>query len=909
MANENLLYSDVFKRGNKVYVRAIDQVTGERVRFQEEFKPFLYMKTNNVAAAVARSLRDEPLERMDFDTINEFEDFQERYKDTEGFKMYGCRDVAYQYIANNYPGKIKHVFKHVRGAILDIEVESGDIEVDASGKIVNMTRGPFPEPEDANYPVTAVTVYDTKTKAFITLGLEVFKGVRLGTYVHDKTQPKTGGLKVVYKGFDDERALLIALVNLMSGIEPDFISGWNSDTFDVVYIINRVKKILGDDWAKKFSPWNIIRQRTFTGSFGKDTVEYEIYGVTLLDFKALVEKHGYVELENKKLNTAAKHYLNEEKLNYDEAKSLTTLYFTNYQKYIQYNIQDVNLVVRMEAVNKFFELVYVLAYLCHCNPQDTMGTVQPWSAMLYAKLHARGQEPELKSPYQGDTQYLGAFVQEPKPGRYKWGVSIDANALYPHMAMQFNMGPETILSDREAYDVRMALVKELDQELPTPYIRQLKEHIRQGALINEFYWEEAYEFKTLKKLGLTMTPNCAFFRLDKQSILSETFEELYAERKVVKKEMLKHEQELVDLKGLDAYEEAAVEILEGLIASKHNVQWGIKIVANGGYGAIANRWLREYFDIRIAEGITSGGQVGLRYTMKKMNDYFNAKLGTTGENFIITGDTDSIYMCLDPYISKVCAGMTDVETIDFMDKMFTEEIEPKLLEWAKELSNALNCYAPKLVFKRETLFNVGIFTAKKRYALMVADSEGVRYKEPKLKYVGLEAKKSDYPAFCRNWLKECYKLALTQPESAIHEKVQAVKAEFMSFPVHQIAAPRSINNLEKYLDDPIKGTWLPKCPPQLKAAINHNRIIYAKKLDEKLIVSGDKILMVPLKKGAPHGMEVFGFPEFLSPEFGMDQWVDKSASFNKYFVDPLNNFLVAIKWSHEPQASVMNFFV
>lgn len=911
----NSVYTNVYKRGNKLMVRAIDQVTGERTKEIIEYQPFLYLETKNPEKAVARGLRDEYLERINFGTINEFDDFQEKYKDTDGFKMFGCRDPIFQYITTAYPGNIDYKQKFIRGNIIDIEVESGNLVRNEAGEVVDIQPGPFPEPTAANYPITACTIYDTKTNAFITLGLEVFQGHRMGTYVHDANHPKIGKCKVMYKGFDTEEKLLVALVNIWASMEPDFISGWNSDGFDVVYVVTRLKNVLGEDWAKRLSPWGQIRQRTFVGSFGKEEVNYDIYGVTLLDYKALVEKHAYVELANKKLNTAGEHFLGEGKLDYSEAKSLNKLYFMDYQKYITYNIQDVNLIVRMEAKLKFFELVYTLMYMCHCNAQDTLATVAPWSARTYEKLHNRGQEPQLKPVHMGDTDFLGGFVQEPVPGLRKWGASIDANSLYPHNIMQFNLGAETILTDREAYNVRMKIVAELDQQEQTPYIRHLKECIRNGALINDFYWEEIYEFKTLKELNLIMAPNCTFYKRDRISVFAEACDETYNGRKVVKKKMLKKEQELVDLKNSGNYTQEQVEELEAAIASLNNLQQGLKILMNSLFGAIGNRWFREYFDIRVAEAITSIGQNGIQFIARKTNEYLRERMGLDPKDknvtFTFYSDTDSIYMTLEPLVNRQFTPeeQKDVEgIINWMDAMFKSDIEPLLIKWAEELSNALNCPTNKLIFKRETLFTAGIWTAKKRYALMVLDNEGVRYPKPKLKFTGLEAKKSDCPSFCRQWLKECYEIALTQNEDEIHKKVQKVKTEFMGFPVHQIAAPKSVNDIEKWLVDARTGMVNKGTPAQVKAAVNYNRMVLEKKYEGKPIVSGDKILYVPLKKGAPWGMEIFGFPEFLPEEFDMHKWVDRGESFRKFFIAPLTNFLKAINWSHEPRASAVSFF-
>ncbi len=906
-------YTDVAKRGNKLLVRSVDSDTGKRGFEEVEFEPYIYLRTNDKENAVARGLRDEYLERKNFNSIKDFEAFQETYAGVNGFKLFGGRDVINQYVAEAYKGVVPYKYNQIRGNILDIEVFSGDVIRNAAGDILEITQGRFPKPEDANYPLTAITIYDTTTKTFFALGLEVFKGHRLGTFNHSKDMDKIGNCRVVYKGFDTEEELLMAMMNLIKTMRPDFISGWESERFDIVYMINRVKKVLGDSVAREMSPWGFIRPKTFVNDFGKEEMKYIITGVASLDYKHLVQKHAYVELKNYKLNTAAAYFINETKISMGEAKNLSKLYILDYPKYIQYNIHDVNLVVRMEAKLKFFELVYALTYLCHCNPQDTLGTIAPWSAKTYERLHNEGLEPELKALYQGDTEFIGGYVEEPKPGLYKWVISVDAASLYPHNIMQYNLGAETILSDNDAYQVRMKLVKELDAIDQTPYIRRLKEAIRNGDLINDFYWQELYEFKTLKELNLIMAPNCTFYRRDKISVFAKFCDEVYNDRKKVKKEMLVHEQELVTLKESGVYTQAQIEELEGLISSKHNLQLGLKILMNSLFGAISNRYFREYFDIRVAEAITSAGQNGIQYMSKMLNDYLNMLIGNTGKaiKFTFYNDTDSIYITVDALVNREFSKeeQQDIDrVITFMDKLVNSDIEPKMNEWAEKLADALNCPKNKLFFKREALATAGIWTAKKRYALMVSNNEGVQYAKPKLKFTGLAAKSSSYPDFCRDNLKTCYEIALTKGEDAIHTEVNRIRKEFMDMELHEIATPKPINEMEKWIDDPEQLTFLKGTPSHVKAAINHNRLISIKSLQYEPIKEGTKILQVPLRKGAPYGMETIGFDEYLPTEFNLDKWVDRNASFEKMFLDPLTIFIGAVGWSSEPRASLMDFF-
>lgn len=310
----------------------------------------------------------------------------------------------------------------------------------------------------------------------------------------------------------------------------------------------------------------------------------------------------------------------------------------------------------------------------------------------------------------------------------------------------------------------------------------------------------------------------------------------------------------------------------------------------------------------MAEAITTYGQLAIQYGGHKINEFLNGVLGANGD-WIITQDTDSAYIDMSGVVEKMFGKDPDqTKVINFLDRLFKDKMEGLFEQWFNELCDKLNCYENKFVFKREVIAPVGIWTAKKRYAALVMDSEGVRYEKPKMKYIGLEAKKSSTPKHCRKWLVECYGLAMTEDESVLHARVAEIKKEFMSKPIEDIAAPRSVNNLEKYQDAGsiyVKGT-----PKHVKAALFHNFLV--ENLPEAkgvgLINSGDKIKFVELKRNK-YGFEVMGFQGFLPREFDMERYVDKQATFQKTFLDPLQVFLNAVGWNYEPKASVMDFFV
>jgi DNA polymerase elongation subunit (family B) len=576
----------------------------------------------------------------------------------------------------------------------------------------------------------------------------------------------------------------------------------------------------------------------------------------------------------------------------------------------------VNLIVQMNNKKRFFELTFTLAYLCKSNYQDTLGTVRPWSALTYSMLYDKGQRPRIKSVYQGDVSFGGGFVRDIKGGRYRWVVSCDLNSLYPHLIQQYNLGAETIIEPEDlAVEIRNLPSFTLDD------------------LVNK-----RVDLSVLKKYNVCMTANRAFFKRGRKSIFNEKTRQIYDDRKKVKKEMLRFEQEEVDLLALIGEKPASPDqtsLLEDLaikISSMNAHQNSLKILMNSLFGAIGNKWFKECFDIRVAEGITLSGKLSVLWIARKLDEYLNKVLGTgpvahkihhtnrpaatslevlSGVNYAIYQDTDSCYLDMSALINKMFTQeqqKNEVEKIvNFLDKLFQTKIEPYINECYKELADYMNADDQRMFMKREVIATSAIWTAKKRYTMLVADSEGVRY-FPNLhhKTVGLDAVKGSAPKHCRDWMLEGYRIALEGTEEQIQDFCLAKKKEFNGLSIEKIATPTGVSGLEKYGDP--ETVFISGTPKHVKAALWHNLLIKKHGLNIPLIKSGDKMLFVELKDGNPKGVAVIGFQGKLPEEFGMDKYVDYDSNFEKTFLHPLDNLLKAIDWQHTKQASVMDWF-
>ncbi len=352
---------------------------------------------------------------------------------------------------------------------------------------------------------------------------------------------------------------------------------------------------------------------------------------------------------------------------------------------------------------------------------------------------------------------------------------------------------------------------------------------------------------------------------------------------------------------------AEIERLDTLVKLHDNLQMAYKIQLNSAYGALGNRWFQPYYDIRIASAITTAGQLVNKWNIVKSNDFLNNLLGTNGFDYAFYGDTDSNYITLDKLVEKMgYRGRSVEDTVNMVDRFVKSKLDPMILKGTEDLALLANAYENRMVWEREVIAQNAIWQAKKRYAMIVNNSEGVAYKTPKLKFMGLEAKKSSTPEHCRKWLQECYRIALESDEKVLQERVLQIKADFDKMSIEDISQPRGVNNMEKFASHATiyeKGT-----PIAVKAALLHNHMVKKLGLALPLIHSGEKILFVQLKKPNPLGDSVIGFNGFFPREFGLEAFVDRETAWQKTFVEPLNNYLSAIGWSHERKASVMDFF-
>ena len=853
-------YTNVRVSRNKILYRAIRD--GKSVSEEINYQPRLFVPSQG--DSVWHTLQGESVEPIAPGTIRECQDFLKQYKDVDAFRVYGNNDWAVQYIANLTDGdEVHYNLDQMTVAFLDIETEC--------------EKG-FSNPEDATERINAITVRVKDQRWVFGLGdfSPPFKGV-------DNT------LTTTCHCYTNEADLLEDFVELWAKLKPDILSGWNVRFFDIPYLVNRITEILGERQAKRLSPWKQIRTKTIN-KWGRDYTVYELLGTSTLDFYELFKKYTYQNQESWKLGHIAFVVLGEKKLSYEEYDHMATFYRENFEKFIAYNVHDVDLVYRMDEKLNLIDLHVSLAYLAKINFEEVFSQVRTWDALIYNHLRDRNIVIPQKENRSKTEQYAGAYVKEPITGAHEWVVSFDLNSLYPHLIMQYNISPETIV---EKHDV--------PEELADLWGKPLVDRLLVKSI----------DTQPAKDHNLCLAANGQFFVQDRRGFLPILMEEMYNNRKVSKKIMLEARQDIEKLKERQEQgEDVKAEINELSIRATRSStrEQGLKICLNSAYGALGNQYFR-FFDIRNAEAITLGGQLSIRWIENALNKFLNETLKTEDYEYIIAADTDSVYIRLSNLVEQVCKGKDTDAIVRFLDKSCDQIITPFIEKKYEELAEYVNAYEQKMVMGREVIADRGVWTAKKRYILNVHNSEGVQYAQPKLKIMGIETSRSSTPQVVRDELKKAIKIVVQGTNDELIELVDDFKEKFMSLPPEQIAFPRSVNNLEKY-HHPV-SIYKKSCPVAVKGALIFNRML--RKLDltthYRAITEGDKIKFVYLKVPNLSGDRVISFPNALPQEFEVQDDVDYGLHFEKSFLDPLQNILESVGWTHERVASLDDFFV
>jgi DNA polymerase elongation subunit (family B) len=820
-------YTNVQLVGDNIHY--IGYEDGQRIQRKFKFSPTLFVVTKKQTRW--KTLDGRYAKPVRFESVREARQFIDQYKEVPNFEVHGYDRYLYQFISQEFPDEVDYDFKGMKIMSLDIEVacENG-----------------FPNVKECAEEMLSITVQDYQTRKLKVFGTRPYKNTRDD---------------VEFILCDGEQHLLRCFLDYWIQNFPDILTGWNVDGYDVPYICGRLERLFGEKEMNLMSPWGHVKREEIEVK-GREQIFYRMSGISVIDYLDLYKKFTYTNQESYRLDHIAFVELGQRKVDHNEFENFKDFYTKDWQKFIDYNIVDVELVSRLEEKMKLIELAVALAYDAKVNMQDVYYQVRMWDTLIYNFLNKKSIVVPPGKRSDKDEKYAGAYVKEPIAGRYNWVVSFDLNSLYPHLIMQYNISPETLVEKRHPSATVNGI---LSQKVEVP---------------KEF----------------CLCANGAMYRKDIHGFLPEMMKKIYDERVQSKKLMILAKQE---------YEKTPTKELEKSISKYNNIQMARKIQLNSAYGAIGNQYFR-YYNIINAEAITLSGQVSIRWIEHKMNAYLNNILKTEKKDYVIASDTDSIYLNLGNLVEKVFEGRetNDSSVVSFLNKVCEMELEKYISSSYEALATYVNAYEQKMIMKRENIASTGIWTAKKRYMLNVWDSEGVRYHEPKLKMMGIEAVKSSTPMPCRNAIKDAIKIMMDGTENDLVSFIDSFRKTFEDLPPEDIAFPRSVNGLRKYKASTTvysKGT-----PLHVRGTLLYNFHIEKKKLEYKypLVQEGEKIKYLHLRRPNKINENVISFLNTFPTELGLEGQIDRDAQFKKSFLDPLQIITSVIGWETERKATL-----
>ena len=820
-----MFYTNVQPHGNFIALRGVND-RGEAFKEKLNYEPTLFVESHKPQNPQWKTLDDRNVAPVKWGSMKDSRQAMREY----GGNVFGFDQFQYSFISDNYRGTVDYDLDKIKIGFIDIETSS---------------EHGFPDVRSANEEVLAISY--RCGKSFKVYGCQEYTAAEGVEYIH----------------CENETRLLENFVLDWSMNYPDIITGWNSRFFDIPFLVNRIVRILGEKMAKKLSPWGWYKEHEVNIFGNRQMQVFDLVGISSIDYMDAYKKFTYVNQESYSLNHIAYAELGEKKLDYSEYSSLHELYQTNFQKFVDYNVHDVVLLERLEEKMKLLEMIISLAYMAKCNFNDVFSPVKMWDCIIYNHLKDQQIVVPPKKHATKTEGYEGAYVKDPQIGRHKWVASFDLNSLYPHLIMQYNISPETLVGMYPESGLVDAL---LDREVDVDF---------------------------LKEKNLTMTPNGSLYTRKKQGFLPALMEKMYTDR-VKYKDLMIAEQK----KGKAAN--------TNKLAQYHNMQINLKIALNSAYGALGNQWFR-FYDVRNAEAVSVAGQLSIRWAERAVNQYLNKIMETENHDYVLASDTDSLYVTLDSLVQKV--GLTDKDKIiEFMDKVCEGKIQDVIDKCYGEMAEYVNAFEQKMVMKREVLAEVGIWTSKKHYILNVHNSEGVQYDEPKLKIMGIEAVRSSTPESCRNALKEAFKIMMNGTEDDVINYIEAFKTKFKALPTEEVSFPRSVKGLAKYHD--AASIYQKSTPIHVKGSLIYNKMLQNKRLTRKYpkIQEGEKIKFAYLKEPNPTGDTVIAMLNALPDEFELKPYIDYEKQFTKAFLDPIIGILNVIGWEHERKTNIMSFF-
>ena len=871
-------YVDAYYEQGKDIVTVIERVNGKRII--KEVKPehnFYYGDPNGDH----RSIFGEPVTEVKCNSLKDF-------KKNLGI----CKHNGL------YESDIRPVQKVLERDYLNVEPPKlqtafFDIEVDFDPQ-----RG-YSTPEDAFSPITSIGVYLQWMDAMICLA------VPPKTLSWEQAHEVASPLNEV-KLFRTEKEMLDVFLDIIE--DADVLSGWNSESYDIPYVMNRITRTLGKAETRRMCLLKKLpKERKFV-QYGKETQSFDLVGRVHLDYLELYRKYNYEERHSYRLDYIGEMEVGEKKVVYEG--SLDRLYNHDFLKFLEYNIQDVMLLDKMDKKLQFIDLANIIAHENTVLLPVTMGAVATTEQAIINEAHRRGQQvPNRIKREPGSEPAAGAYVAYPKVGVHEWIGSMDLNSLYPSVIRSLNMDPATVIgqlrpehtnkyvgeqmglkkkSFAAAWEGRFGTIefdavmeKRRDISITVDW-ENGESDVMSGAQIHEVIFNSNKPWM--------ISANGTIFTTEFEGVIPGLLKRWYSERK---------EMQAMKKKALAAENKAEIEFWDKRQLVK-------KINLNSLYGAILNPGCR-FFDGRIGQSTTLTGRQIVKHMSAEVNKVITGEYNYVGKS-IIYGDTDSVYFSAYPILKDEIDKGSIPWTKESVVQLYEQVCDEANKSFGKFMLDTFHCPKSRsdvIAAGREIVGESGLFITKKRYAILVYDDEGTRRdidgKPGKVKAMGLDLRRSDTPVFMQEFLSEILMMVLQEnSEKEILDRITEFRREFKERPGYEKGSPKRANKIGHYQRLEQKQGKA-NMPGHVRASINWNTLkrMNGDKYSQE-IVDGMKVIVCKLRQN-PLGYTSVAYPtdELRIPDWFKDLPFDNDAMEETIIDNKLGNLIGVLNYDLE----------
>lgn len=829
-------YTSIDSKNDQLYVCGYRD--GKKFKEKVTYQPYLFLPAPDLPNQKSpyKTILNEPVVRQDFDCMGDARAFVGMRQKMTNSKTYGMTDYKFVYLYDTYPGIVDFDFSLLNVISIDIE---------------NDSEGGFADLDTADKEINAITLSKKQDGRI--------RSITFGFFDYSLDSEDR-----IYIKCKDEIELLNKFLRIWRSKAwlPDIITGWNNKFYDIRYIVNRMKRLLPEGEYHKLSPFNWVGEEKVNQRDGKEFIGYNIFGIRIIDYYEAYKKYATGERESYKLDFIAEYELKERKTDYSQYGSLAKLYAQNKELFYTYNIQDTELILRLEDKIHYIEQIVTMAYIAKVNYDNMLKTVKAWDVLIHNYLMDRGMVVPFFVESDDATTIMGGYVKEPIPGLYENVGSLDFTSLYPSIAMTFNISPDSFQGKTN----KLFSIETLMGPMMIKYTDALEEK------------------------NLALTANGCFFRREKEGFFPAIMKHFFAERKRYRKmEAVAREEYEADKKN---------DTKRNIFLKFKNIQTAYKLLNNSGYGAMANAYFR-WFDNRLAEGITATGQLASKYVAEHLNVFLNNYYHSVGRDYIVYQDTDSAYVA---FPKELYDNPQDI--VDFMQGV----VQPEVARICAEFCQKMHAYDNKLEMKLEKVCMQAFFIRKKRYALNISYDEGIIHEKPKLKVTGLETVRSSVPKVTRDAMKSIFEMIFAGKQDEIHLYIEDFRKKFYTMSFDQIGAPTSVNNIDLYSD--ATNLYVRSCPIQVKGAIFYNRYLKEKGLDttSEMIYNHDKVKYCYLHPENPTKQGVISVKVDYPRDWGLEQYIDYDHQWEKTFLKPIEAVFGVVKFTSAKEADLNSMF-